>query len=59
MSDLVHYQDSEKSKGKPINVNQLIMGQDPNGGHPYYPDLSEHTTNILTLPGPVLNNYNF
>ena len=50
MSDLVHYQDSEKSKGKPINVNQLIMGQDPNGGHPYYPDLSEHTTNILTLP---------
>ncbi len=51
MSDLVHYQSSEKeSKGMPIDVNQLIMGLDPNGGHPYYRDLSEHRTNILTLP---------
>ena len=54
MSDLVHYQQhyssESKSRGKPIDVNQLIMGQDPNGGHPYYPDLSEHRTKILTLP---------
>ena len=41
MSDLLHYMSSKKSRGKPVDVNQLIMGQDPNGGHPYYKDLSE------------------
>ena len=39
VSDLVHYKTSKKKK-KPFDVNKLILGQDPNGGHPYYKDLS-------------------
>ena len=41
VSDIVQYSSSEQKRRKPVDVNQLIMGRDPNGGHPYYKDLSK------------------
>ena len=41
MSDIVQYSSSQQKRREPVDVNQLIMGRDPNGGHPYYRSLSK------------------
>ena len=42
VSDLVHYQSGKiRRRRNPFDINKLILGQEPNGGHPYgYKDLS-------------------